>query len=201
MPELQQTYLYLCVSVCVYECECVDRSCQGGATGISNKQQIIHVSILWPKHGCQIFVPLSSFWVQEKNLERHAERWSGGSLFFHSFTHDDDNNDQSQFVHILNKAHSENLYEFLQDLCEQRDTQTIAQVHPLTFMTAEVQGTISTFWSDEYCTNTNDLPFSRANKMNALRQVVSLFRNSSPQAHISYLFLCACVFLCFNIVA
>ncbi len=103
---------YLCVSVCVYECECVDRSCQGGATGISNKQQIIHVSILWPKHGCQIFVPFSSFWVQEKNLERHAECWSGGSLFFHSFTHDDDNNDQSQFVHILKKAHSENLYEF-----------------------------------------------------------------------------------------
>ncbi len=57
-----------------------------------------------------------------ENLERHAECWSGGSLFFHSFTHDDDNNDQSQFVHILKKAHSENLYEFQQDLCEQRDT-------------------------------------------------------------------------------
>lgn len=39
MPELQQTYLYLC--------ECVRAQvCQGGTTGIRNKQQIIHVSIL-----------------------------------------------------------------------------------------------------------------------------------------------------------
>lgn len=40
--------------------------------------------------------------------------------FSASFTHYD-SSDQSQFVHILNKAHSENLYKFQQDLCEQRN--------------------------------------------------------------------------------
>lgn len=38
---------------CVYG---FGRTCQGVATGINNKQLIIWFSILWPKHGCQIFV-------------------------------------------------------------------------------------------------------------------------------------------------
>lgn len=112
--------LCVCVYVCMCACVCVDRSCQGGATGISNKQQIIHVSILWPKHGCQIFVPFSSFWVQRRIWSDMLSVEAVVLYFSTSFTHYD-NSDQSQFVHILNKAHSENLYKFQQDLCEQRD--------------------------------------------------------------------------------
>lgn len=86
MPELQQTYLYLC--------ECVRAQvCQGGTTGIRNKQQIIHVSICDQSMDAKFFfLPfLLLFWVQR--------RFGKTCRFFHKYKNDD----QSQFVHILNK--------------------------------------------------------------------------------------------------
>lgn len=83
---------------CVYG---FGRTCQGVATGINNKQLIIWFGILWPKHGCQIFVTFVFYLGPEIKSERHTDWISDVSLFcpltvWWEMT-------KARFVHFINK--------------------------------------------------------------------------------------------------
>lgn len=70
-----------------FTCVCgFGRTCQGVATGINNKQQIIWFSILWPKHGCQnfcthFFIFILFYLGSEIKSERHTD-WISDVFFF-----------------------------------------------------------------------------------------------------------------------
>lgn len=80
-----------------FSCVCgFGRTCQGVVTGINNKQLIIWFSILWPKHGCQIFVPLFFFCLffkfgsRDKTREAHClNKWCFFVLSSNSMMKDD----------------------------------------------------------------------------------------------------------------